>query len=96
MTDSHEFLLHSNFPNKNVLLIFKILERDQSGFIKKETDSELNREMASIRLERYIGVVYCPQSERLSHYSYSSLSNQYDAIVFMDRTQSIKAIPREE
>jgi erythromycin esterase-like protein len=52
--------------------------------------------MATFKLERFIGVVYCPKSERLSHYSYTSLSNQFDAIVFMDRTQAIKPALREE
>ena len=97
LQDSHEYFLHSNFPNQNVLLIFKILHKENSEkFIKTDTDPDLNKEMAAPRLERYIGVVYCPESERLSHYSYSSLSNQFDAIVFMDRTRAIKLDFREE
>jgi erythromycin esterase-like protein len=96
LTESHEFFLHFNFPNQEILLIFKTLEKDHSGFVKKDTNVGLNKELASFKLERYIGVVYCPESERLSHYSYSSLSNQFDAIVFMDRTRAIKLDFREE
>jgi putative phosphoribosyl transferase len=31
------------------------------------------------RLERYIVVIYRPETERWSHYSSSALPNQYDA-----------------
>ena len=93
---SHEQLLHSNFPNQNILLIFKTTEGDEFKVIKRDSDVTLNKYMGSYRLERYIGVVYCPQSERLSHYSSSSLSSQFDAIVFMDKTHAVQEIIREE
>ncbi|WP_368516115.1 erythromycin esterase family protein, partial [Rhizobium sp.] len=40
---------------------------------------ELRRVMAEPRLERYIGVIYRPETERWSHYSFASLTDQYDA-----------------
>ncbi|WP_246705609.1 erythromycin esterase family protein [Rhizobium sp. P40RR-XXII] len=51
--------------------------------------NDLRRAMADPRLERYIGVVYRPETERWSHYSYASLSNQYDAFVWFDKTSAV-------
>ncbi len=45
--------------------------------------------IARPRLERYIGVIYRPETERASHYSYAELSRQYDAFVWFDRTQAL-------
>lgn len=47
------------------------------------------------RLERYIGVVYRPESERMSHYSHASLSEQYDAFVWFDRTHAVTPLPTQ-
>ena len=40
-------------------------------------------------LQRYIGVIYRPETERASHYSYATLSDQYDAFVWFDKTQAV-------
>jgi protein-L-isoaspartate(D-aspartate) O-methyltransferase len=45
------------------------------------------------RLERYIGVIYRPETERWSHYSESVLPRQYDAWVWFDRTTAVTALP---
>jgi erythromycin esterase-like protein len=44
------------------------------------------------RLERAIGVVYLPQSERLSHYFYSDVASQFDAVIHFDKTQAVKPL----
>ncbi|PUB12432.1 erythromycin esterase family protein [Yoonia sediminilitoris] len=44
------------------------------------------------RLERYIGVIYRPETERASHYSYADLSSQYDAFVWFDRTNAVSPL----
>lgn len=41
------------------------------------------------RLERAIGVVYRPQSERLSHYFRCRLAAQFDAVIHLDRTRAV-------
>lgn len=54
---------------------------------------ELAREaLAPTRLERYIGVVYRPDTERWSHYAASSLGQQYDGWTWFDRTRAIDAL----
>ena len=44
-------------------------------------------------LERAIGVIYRPQSERVSHYFEARVAEQFDAIIHIDRTRAL--IPLE-
>jgi len=43
-------------------------------------------------IHRYIGVIYRPESELVSHYSSSSLSTQYDAVIHIDKTKALPPI----
>ncbi|PNG27763.1 erythromycin esterase family protein [Methylocella silvestris] len=54
---------------------------------------DLRRVMAEPRLERYIGVIYRPETERWSHYSYATLPDQYDAFVWFDETHAVIPLP---
>jgi erythromycin esterase-like protein len=47
------------------------------------------RVLAEPRLERFIGVIYRPDSERQSHYSRAALSHQFDAWAWFDMTQAV-------
>jgi erythromycin esterase-like protein len=49
--------------------------------------------LAGPRLERAIGVVYQPQTERTSHYFEASLARQFDAVVYIDRTRAVSPLP---
>jgi len=55
-------------------------------------EEELQSALSEPRLERYIGVIYRPQTERWSHYSESSLSRQYDGWVWFDETRAVSAL----
>ncbi len=44
------------------------------------------------RLERFIGVVYRPDTELYSHYAQAELSAQFDAFVWFDTTRAVSAI----
>jgi erythromycin esterase-like protein len=46
------------------------------------------------RLERAIGVVYRPQTERLSHYFQARLPKQFDAIIHIDETRALEPLER--
>jgi erythromycin esterase-like protein len=46
------------------------------------------------RLERAIGVVYRPQSERQSHYFTAALPEQFDVVVHCDRTRAVEPLER--
>jgi erythromycin esterase-like protein len=44
------------------------------------------------RLQRAIGVVYRPHTERLSHYFHTSLSRQFDLLLHFDQTRAVKPL----
>jgi erythromycin esterase-like protein len=44
------------------------------------------------RLARAIGVVYRPETERLGHYGYASLADQFDAVVHVDTTRHVEPL----
>ena len=46
------------------------------------------------RLERAIGVVYLPETERLSHYFHAWLSDQFDAVLHFDETRAVEPLER--
>jgi erythromycin esterase-like protein len=46
------------------------------------------------RLERAIGVIYRPETERASHYFYAHLSDQFDAVIHIDDTHAVQPLDR--
>ena len=46
-----------------------------------------------IRLNRAIGVIYRPQTERQSHYFFSQITQQFDIVVWFDRTNNVQPLP---
>jgi protein-L-isoaspartate(D-aspartate) O-methyltransferase len=49
----------------------------------------LREELSRPRLERFIGVIYRPDTERWSHYSEARLSEQFDAWVWFEETRAV-------
>jgi erythromycin esterase-like protein len=47
------------------------------------------------RLQRAIGVIYLPRSERLSHYFHARLSEQFDALLHFDTTTAVQPLEIE-
>jgi len=45
-------------------------------------------------LERAIGVIYRPETERASHYFHASLPAQFDAVIHFDRTRAVEPLDR--
>jgi erythromycin esterase-like protein len=48
--------------------------------------------LATPRLQRAIGVIYRPETERQSHYFLARPAQQFDAIVHLDRTSAVKPL----
>ena len=46
------------------------------------------------RLERAIGVIYRPETERLSHYFHARLPEQFDAFIHIDKTRAVEPLER--
>lgn len=47
------------------------------------------------RLQRAIGVIYRPESERFSHYFHARLPEQFDAIIHLDDTRAVEPLDRQ-
>ena len=52
--------------------------------------------LAQPRLQRAIGVVYRPETERLSHYFQAHLPQQFDAILHYDQTSALEPLEPSE
>jgi len=78
MRESYEALFHET-GIKNFLLLL----RDNGVLI---------RHLSLSRLQRAIGVIYLPETERQSHYFFSRLPEQFDAIIHLDETHALKPL----
>ena len=78
LPDSYERLFHDTGVGRFLLNI-----RDN-----ERVHATLHEE----RLERAIGVIYRPQSERLSHYFFADLSTQFDALIHIDETRALEPL----
>ena len=81
--DSHEALCHEAGPERFLL------------DLRRGRNEDLRKVMSQPRLERYIGVIYRPETERWSHYSHALLGQQYDAFVWFDRTRAVVPLPAQ-
>jgi erythromycin esterase-like protein/protein-L-isoaspartate O-methyltransferase len=57
--------------------------------------SAVRDELSNPRLERAIGVVYRPDTERQSHYFHASLPHQFDELVWFDETRAVEPLQVE-
>jgi erythromycin esterase-like protein len=48
------------------------------------------------RLQRAIGVIYRPETERQSHYFAASIAQQFDAVVHIDLTRAVEPLERTQ
>jgi erythromycin esterase-like protein len=77
---------------------YERLFRD-SGVPRSLTDMhdrpELREALAKPRLERAIGVIYRPETERQSHYFDAVLPEQFDAYVWFEETSAVTPLPTD-
>jgi erythromycin esterase-like protein len=76
--DSFEYLFHDS-GLANFLLPIRGRDKVQAA-------------LAERRLERAIGVIYRPDTERASHYFHADLARQFDAIIHLDQTSAVKPL----
>ena len=60
-----------------------------------EAGGELREGLMEPRLERFIGVIYRPETERWSHYSEAILPKQFDGWVWFDETSAVTPLRGE-
>jgi erythromycin esterase-like protein len=56
----------------------------------------LAQKLEESRLERFIGVIYRPDTELQSHYAEASLSRQFDAFLWFDQTRAVEETGPEQ
>jgi erythromycin esterase-like protein len=64
------------------------------SFLLRLADRELATTLAGPRLERAIGVLYKPETERVSHYFLARLPAQFDLVVHVDRTRALEPLEK--
>jgi len=62
-------------------------------FLDLQHESIVERLRQSM-LQRFIGVIYLPQTERQSHYYYARLADQYDALFHFDHSRALEPLDR--
>jgi protein-L-isoaspartate(D-aspartate) O-methyltransferase len=62
--------------------------------LREPARAEVREELIPARLERAIGVIYRPDTERASHYFHARLPEQFDAVLFYDTTRAVEPLER--
>lgn len=81
--DSYERIFH-DVPMDNFLLP-----------LRYPLNEHIRKKLLPERLERAIGVIYRPETERQSHYFYASLPAQFDEYIWFDKTRAVEALTKE-
>jgi erythromycin esterase-like protein len=81
LPDSHERLAHDSGIGAFLL------------DLRPGENHALRTQLHEPRLERFIGVIYRPESERWSHYVDCRLPAQFDAYVWFDETTAVTPLP---
>ena len=61
-----------------------------------ETGRSVREALMETRLERFIGVIYRPETERWSHYSEAIMARQFDGWVWFDETEAVTPLASEQ
>jgi erythromycin esterase-like protein len=67
---------------------------DKAFWIAFGQAPEATELLRSPRLERAIGVIYRPRTERQSHYFHARLADQFDAVIHIDETRAVEPLER--
>ena len=79
LSNSYESLLH---------------ETGLPSFMLPLRNSRASNYLREPRLERAIGVIYLPETERSSHYFYATLPEQFDVVLHFDATRAVEPLER--
>ena len=93
LNESIEFLFHDVLINNSLLQNngqYFLLFRSNSPLI--QLSKELIEELGEKRLERAIGVIYRPHTERQSHYFNAKISKQFDCVIHIEITHALKPL----
>ncbi|HEU4685150.1 MAG TPA: erythromycin esterase family protein [Nitrospira sp.] len=83
-------------PGSYEALFHDIAENAGPNFLVQWDDPRVLDVLHEWRLERAIGVIYLPETERLSHYFYAILPEQFDALLHFDMTQAVEPLDLDQ
>jgi erythromycin esterase-like protein len=69
-------------------------ETEVPRFLLRCGDDRARDALNDARLERAIGVIYRPETERPSHYFYARLAEQFDLMLHFDETRAVEPFER--
>ena len=78
--DSYEYQFHASGEPRCVV------------DLSSDADALLRARLSEARLERFIGVIYRPETELHSHYAEAVLPEQFDAYVWFDTTRAVEPL----
>jgi erythromycin esterase-like protein len=69
----------------------------EKGFMLRfDTSAQAAEALRAARLERAIGVIYRPETERQSHYFRARIADQFDAVIHIDETRALEPLERTQ
>src|SRR5207237_3268297 len=71
-------------------------ETDRTSFVVNLRPDAIRRVLARPRMERAIGVIYRPETERASHYFQAELPWQFDEYIWFDETSAVTPLKTAE
>jgi len=78
LADSYEALFHDVDHRRFMLLM--------------DVDQDVAQLLQPARMERAIGVIYRPETERASHYFQAELPRQFDVIIHIDNSRAVEPL----
>lgn len=60
--------------------------------LRRDDADDLRHALSTPRLQRAIGVIYRPETERVSHYFQSALPKQFDEYIWLDETSAVQPL----
>lgn len=69
-------------------------ETELPGFFLNLRGEEMEELLRKPQLERAIGVIYRPETERVSHYFTAVLSEQFDGVIHFDETRAVQPLDK--
>jgi erythromycin esterase-like protein len=68
---------------------------EERFWLRLRDDPAMSELLQARRLQRAIGVIYRPETERLSHYFHTRLAQQFDAMIHIDATRALEPLVPE-
>ncbi|KAM0204801.1 hypothetical protein ACHAPQ_008698 [Fusarium lateritium] len=88
--DLHIIEVQSRLPGSYEELMHSIGIRNFILDLRQgKCDAELREALGETRLERFISVLYKSGVEKASHYSYASLTDQFDGFIWFDESRHV-------